>query len=172
MPYKYPEELKEVSHELGAEDPTLVAADKTGGGFDEDEINEQYHPVSVGDKTLVRDKKSTLDWKNYRFEATFEDGTRQEFPFTAPDDGAAQKAVAERKSLVHSQNGSYKLVEIPTPKELETGDLGPKTKTIDESEDSAEEKSTKRTGKAQKAAARDKAPTADAAPARSDSSEK
>jgi hypothetical protein len=125
MPYD-PQELKEISKPLEkGEDPTLKVADKTGGGFDADDINAQYHPVIFkNEEVLVRDNSTTLDWKNYRFEITFIDGTHQEFVFTAPDDGAAQKIVNDRMSLVQRQKGTYKLSLVEAPKELFAGELG------------------------------------------------
>lgn len=169
MPYKYPDELKEVSRKLGAEaDATLEVADKTGGGVDEDEVNVQYTPIAIGDDIYVRENKSEFSWKNYRLEVTFNDGTRQEFLFTAPDDGAAKKAIADRKALFHSQDGSYKLTELPTPKELDKGSLQDEGTVVEESKESAEEKSGKRTAKAQK----DEAPKADTAAADADKADR
>lgn len=144
MPYS-PEELKEISKKLEpGEDPTLKVADKTGGGFDEDAQNAQYHPVIFrNEEILVRDDGSTLDWKNYRFEITFEDGTKQEFVFTAPDDGAAQKIVNDRIALVSRQKGTYKLSLVEAPKELFAGETGSTEATIKSNEKDSGEKSKK-----------------------------
>ena len=173
MPYKYPDEIKEISRKLGAEeDPTLVAADKTGGGVDEDKQNVQYTPIAVGDDILVRKNESTLDWKNFRLEVTFNDGTHQEFVFTAPDEGAAKKAVEDRKKFLGSQDGTYKLVEVLAPKELDKGELGQGEKTVESNEKEASKASAKRGAKATKAAAKDEAPKADKAASRADTSEK
>lgn len=123
MPYT-PEELREISKELEqGEDPTLAVADKTGGGFDPNAA--QYHPViDRNEHTLVRNNASTLDWKNYRLEVTFEDGTHQEFVFTAKDDGSAQTTVADRMKYAANQKGKYKLSLVEAPKEIFAGELG------------------------------------------------
>lgn len=174
MPYKFPDELKEISRKLGAEgDATLEVADKTGGGVDEDKVNVQYTPIAIGDDIYVRKNESTFDWKNYRLEIDFNDGTHQEFLFTAPDEGAAKKAIADRKALFHSQDGSYKLTELPTPKELEKGSLQDEGKVVEESKETQGEKSNKRTAKAQKEAEKaDEAPKADKAAANADKADK
>lgn len=135
MPYD-PEELKKISKELKpGEDPTLKAASKTGGGFDADNQDPQYHPViSKGDTILVRDDNTTLNWKNYRFTAKFEDGTQQEFVFTAPNDGDAQSKVADRIKSTTNQKGTYKLSLMETPKEIAKGEFGSTEKTVKSNE--------------------------------------
>ena len=144
MPYD-PVELKEKSKELKpGEDPTLTVGDKTGGGVDEDNQNPQYHPViDKNEKILLRDDGSTLDWKNYRFEAQFEDGTRQEFVFTAKNDGDAQAKVQDRIGPVTKQKGTYKLSLVEAPKEVFAGEFGKNEKVLKTNEKDAEKKSEK-----------------------------
>lgn len=153
MPYST-EELKEISEDKTGEDPTLLAATTTPDAVNPDAP--QYHPViDRNERILVRKDDSTLDWKNYKFEVTFNDGTRQEFAFTAKDDGDAQRKVRERMALTSNQEGTFRLSRLDTPKEVFNGDLGKDGKVVASNDDKSkakadDEKSGTKKSKAEK----------------------
>lgn len=133
MPYD-PKELKEISEDKTGEDPTLLAATPTPDTVNPDAP--QYHPViDKNEHILVRKDDTTLDWKNYKFEVSFNDGTRQEFAFTAKDDGDAQRKVRERMALTSRQEGTFRLSRLDTPKEVFKGELGGDGKVVASNDD-------------------------------------
>lgn len=142
MPYD-PRELKEVSDETTDQDPTLTAANTVPGAAetnDKGDVVTRFHPViSREEKTYVRRPESTLDWKNYQFTMTAEDGSTNEFLFTAKDDGDASRKVRERVAATSHTKATYKLVRLDTPKELKFDLSGTPGETVDETDEKTRE---------------------------------
>ena len=138
MPYTQ-EELKEVS-EKTTEDPTLLQATNIPGSpdtNDEGEVTHKFTPVTLPDgSSWVRKPESTLDWSSYAFEQVMDDGTRNDFVFTAKDDADAQRKVRERVAATQHAGGTYKLSRMEAPKEIDLGAaFGPGLATVDEGDE-------------------------------------
>lgn len=110
-------------------DITAAAATVTGDAADPDKLNPQFHPIiDKNEKIFMKDndptdKDGAPAWKNYKFEAQFDDNTKQEFLFTAKDDGDAKQKVEDRVKATKNQNGTYKLSLVSAP-EIASGEFG------------------------------------------------
>lgn len=144
------EELREISDDKTGEDATLLAATPTPDTVNPDAP--KYHPViDRNEKILVRRDDSTMDWKNYKFEISFTDGTRQEFAFTAKDDADAQRKVSERMGATNRQEGTFRLSRLDTPKEVFGGELDNEGKVVASNDKKSDEEKADNRVKTEKA---------------------
>jgi hypothetical protein len=106
------------------DDITLAA----GAGSGENAANPtpQFHPVvDQNTKVFVKASDPENPWKNYKFSAKFDDGTQQEFIFTAKDDADAQAKIKDRVAstvVTKTSPGKFTLSLLDAP-EIASGDF-------------------------------------------------